>query len=230
MTYERLQKVMANRGMASRRESEEYIRSGYVWVNGVQVTEMGLRVDPAQTRIELRLPHTISYTTIAFYKPRGVVSNLPQNGETEIRDWLPDQYKELSCVGRLDKDSEGLILLTNDGVLSRHLLTGYHEREYIVRVDQPFTKGMEERLVGGVTILGEAIRPIVINPVGSHSFHIILTEGKNQHIRRLCAKVGLHVVQLKRIRIGSIVLGGLEKGSYREVPPHAFDWLISTPS
>lgn len=229
MSLERLQKVMANRGMASRRESEAYIQAGYVWVNGVQVTELGTRVDPVHTRIELRLPDTISYTTIAFNKPRGVVSNLPQYGETEIRDCLPDLLQSLSCVGRLDKDSEGLILLTNDGVLSRHLLTGYHEREYIVRVDQPFTKGMQERLEGGVQILGEAIRPIIIHPVGTHSFHIILTEGKNQHIRRLCAKVGLHVVQLKRIRIGSIVLGALEKGAYREVPPHAFDWLFLPP-
>ncbi|NDD66887.1 rRNA pseudouridine synthase [bacterium] len=226
--FQRLQKVMSQRGMASRRQAETYIEAGYVWVNDQPVTQLGCMVDPYYDRIVLRLPPHIQYQAIAFHKPKGMVTHSPQPNETEIKDVLPPSYRALSPVGRLDKASEGLIILTNDGRLSRQLLTGRHEREYIVRVNREFTTGMQDRLLEGVSILGAPTLPIVIHPVGPTAFHITLTEGRHHHIRRLCHKVGLSVVQLKRIRIGGILLGDLVKGHCRDLWPDEFDWVYPT--
>ena len=226
--FQRLQKVMSQRGMASRRQAETYIEAGYVWVNDQPVTQLGCMVDPYYDRIALRLPPHIQYQAIAFHKPKGMVTHSPQPNETEIKDVLPPSYRALSPVGRLDKASEGLIILTNDGRLSRQLLTGRHEREYIVRVNREFTTGMQDRLLEAVSILGAPTLPIVIHPVGPTAFHITLTEGRHHHIRRLCHKVGLSVVQLKRIRIGGILLGDLVKGHCRDLWPDEFDWVYPT--
>lgn len=219
---------MSQRGMASRRQAEAYIAAGYVWVNDEPVTQLGRLVDPYYDAITLRLPPHVRYQAIAFHKPKGMVTHSPQPNETEIKDALPPNLQSLSPVGRLDKASEGLIILTNDGRLSKHLLTGRHEREYIVRVNREFTAGMQDRLLEGVSILGSPTLPIELRLVGPTAFHIILTEGRHHHIRRLCHKVGVSVVQLKRIRIGTILLGDLPKGQCRDLWPEDFDWVYPT--
>jgi len=217
----RLQKYLSMQGILSRRKAEECIQKGWIKVNGKVVTQMGTTVIPGVDVVEVSEKVTDmknSFTTIVYYKPMGVVTNLPQKGETEIRDLLPLQYKALSPVGRLDKESEGLIILTNDGILAKKLLSPNfpHEREYHVWIDVPFLASHMDRLMEGVVILGEHTKPVLIERISEFCYKFILTEGKNRQIRRMCKLVGRNVVQLKRVRFGNLAVN-LREGQYQEV-------------
>ncbi len=208
----RLQKYLSQEGILSRRKAEECIEKGWIKVNGEVVTQMGVLVLPGVDVVEvLDAVNEMrnSYTTLMYYKPRGVVTNLPQKGETEIRDLLPMQYKKLSPVGRLDKESEGLIVLTDDGVLAKQLLDPNcpHEREYHVTVDVPLIQSQMDRLMDGVIVLGEKTKPMQIERISEDVYRFTMLEGKNRQIRRMLMLVGREVEQLKRVRIGKLRLG-----------------------
>ena len=138
---------MAQKGLCSRREAERHIENGRVKVNGQQVTVSGTPVDPENDLIELDLA-SVKHTTIAFHKPRGIMSNCPQPGQKEIRDLLPKHLRDLSTIGRLDRDSEGIILLTNDGRVAKYYLAAEkpHERSYHVWIDAPLHIGQKNDL------------------------------------------------------------------------------------
>lgn len=214
----RIQKYLSSLNLLSRRETEAYILKGWIQVNGKVVTELGTKIDPNVDEVTL-MPEgqaaLKSYTYIAFFKPVGIVSNCPVEGERQITDILPPEFSHLSTIGRLDKDSEGLILLTDDGLFAKAALGSAHEREYLVRVNGNFTPSMAERLEEGVYILGAETRPVRIKRLDDQCFLMEMTEGKNRQIRRMIQKVGLHVVRLKRLRFGNVRLGDLQKGEYR---------------
>lgn len=218
----RIQKYLSARGICSRRKAEEFVQNGWVRVNGQIIKEPGLKINPDTDHIEL-LPQAQSerqaMRCIAFHKPRGVVTNLPHPGETEIRNLLPRQLSELHPVGRLDKESEGLILLTDDGILARNILQSIppHEREYHVWIDGTLTDEMKHKIETGLPMMGTTTLPCTVKRLGANQFSITLTEGKNRQIRRMCQKVGVEVIRLKRIRIGTIMLGDITPRNYRNL-------------
>ena len=228
---QRLQKYLASQNLASRRVAETYIQAGYVWVNGECVTQLGTQVDPDFDQIELKLPKPIITTTIAFNKPRGIMSNCVQPGEKEILDLLPRAYQNLHTIGRLDKDSEGLILLTDDGVLAKHILATEHPhtREYLVWVNDPLTEEMQEQLESGILLFGTATKKLQIKCYTDTYFKMTLKEGKNRQIRRMLLQVGLIVLRLKRISFGPISLEALPKGEFRCLSQEECEALAERP-
>ena len=218
----RIQKYLSQQGVLSRRQAEAYLQKGWISVNGEVVTELGTKIDPKVDVVTLHddaQKAREDMCTIAFHKPRGVVTNCPQEGETEIRDLLPQSYQHLHAIGRLDKDSEGLILMTSDGVFAKQCLDPKkgHEREYEVWVSKLFSDSMKEEMETGLYILGKQTLPTQIQIVGSRRFLMVMREGKNRQIRRMVQQVGNGVVRLKRIRFGSVLLGGLASGSFRRI-------------
>lgn len=214
----------------SRRQADVAIAKGWIKVNGETVTTLGTKINPdtdlVETSDELQ-EFRDHRTTIMFHKPPGIVTVNPQVGEKEIKDLLPPEYKSLAPVGRLDKDSEGLILLTNDGVLSKKLLQGTppHEREYEVEVNKTLTSEMIHQIEEGMFIQGRLTLPIKISLAGLNIYHFILREGRNRQIRRMIQKVGSGVQRLKRIRFGSLKLKSLEPGQYKELTRPQIDQI-----
>ncbi len=214
----RIQKHLSAQNILSRRKTEEYLQKGWIKVNGEVVTQLGYLIDPETDVITLGEPileKKAAYTYLAFNKPRGIVSNCPDPSETEIRDLLPPRYRHLSTIGRLDKESEGLILLTDDGIFAKHLLTHPHEREYLVGVNAEFTQEMAATLEAGVVIESYQTLPVQIKILEPNCFMIRMKEGKNRQIRRMVRTVGLTVTRLKRFRFGTVRLDRLEKGTFR---------------
>jgi pseudouridine synthase len=218
----RLQKYMASKGIASRRKSEEYIAAGLVKVNKKTVTEMGFLVDPEKDLVEYdgaqlkKEEEKLIY--YALNKPLGFVSAAQKTKcEKNIVTDLVPKAPRVFPVGRLDKETTGLIILTNDGRLTFNLThpSKEHEKEYIVKVKPAISDTALDKLRKGVPILGQETRPCLVERLSKSSFKITLTEGKNRHIRRICRKVGSEVVDLKRIRIGSFYLEGIKEGSYK---------------
>lgn len=214
----RLQKYLASCGVASRRKAEELIRAGKVAVNGQVVTEMGTKVDPARDRVEMggsvvRLLEKKVY--LKLNKPRGYISSCrSERGERTVLDLVKDVKERLYPVGRLDLESEGLILLTNDGELANKLMHPRyeHEKEYLVSLQSPVSSHQLLELQRGIVIDGEKTLPARIFLEGHKQFRIILKEGKKRQIRRMVEAVGNKVVKLQRTRIGNIRLGDLPMG------------------
>lgn len=216
----RLQKYCSEQGLASRRKAEEFIAKGWVKVNGQVVTELGTKVDPALDKIELdhrAKQHQEEFYYILLNKPVGYVTNLPKNGEKQATDLLPPQLRQVHPVGRLDKDSEGLLLLTNDGVVAHRLSSPKfeHEKEYEVTVDQPISLEVLAKYRQGVIILGAKTKPVQVKKLFGTTYSFILREGKNRQIRRMLNKFDYQVLKLKRIRIARLQLGSLNVGQYR---------------
>lgn len=225
----RLQKFLADLGLASRRKAEEFIKAGLVKVNGVVVTEMGTKIDPAVDDIAVEdavKQHKKKALLLAFNKPRGIVTNLPQKGEKDIKSILPQKLKGCTPIGRLDKDSEGLILLTDNGALAREILHSIppHERDYLVWTNAPISEAGFEQLRKGVQILGEQTLPCEIRAYTPKYFKMTLVEGRNRQIRRMVQSVGSQVVKLIRIRFGYISLGELKPGEFQKV-----EWVEPRP-
>jgi 23S rRNA pseudouridine2604 synthase len=219
MTSIKLQKYLSEQQILSRRKAETAILEGLIKVNGKTAT-LGMRVDPSRDKVEISpiiYEEKRKFCYMVFHKPPGVVTNLPQEGETQITDLLPAKYQKLNSVGRLDKDSEGLILLTDDGIFAKKLLNNDapHVREYLVWVNEPMTSSMARTLEKGVVILATYTKPTKVTLLGEKYFKINLYEGKNRQIRRMVQTLGLFVVRLKRIRFGSILLGDIPRGQYR---------------
>lgn len=216
----RLNKYLSTQGICSRREADRLIDEGKVMING-QVATMGEKVDGTEEIIcdgRLVSHAEEEKVVLAMNKPMGVVCSSKE--KDNIIDYL--KYpKRVYPVGRLDKDSTGLILLTNDGELMNEILKArnYHEKEYEVRVSKRITADFIRGMSQGVWLeeLGAKTRPCKVKKVDAYTFRIILTQGLNRQIRRMCAYFDYRVVTLKRIRIMNIELGDLAVGEWREI-------------
>jgi len=216
----RLNKFLSESGICSRREADRLIESGEVLVDGKRA-EMGMKIRPGQ-RIVCRgklVEGRDRPVLLAVHKPRGIVCTTSDKDRAENIVEFLDYPIRIYPVGRLDKDSEGLILMTNQGELSDQILRARngHEKEYEVTVDRPVTAEFIRRMGKGVPILDTVTRPCRVEKTGDCSFRIILTQGLNRQIRRMCEALGWKVKTLRRIRIMNITLGNLKSGAYREV-------------
>lgn len=218
---ERLQKILSTRGICSRRKAEEFIRDGLVKVNG-KVAELGQKADPDVDKVEVDGRVIESRKDLLYYlmnKPVGVVTeNIARSGT--VRNLLPKKLQgKIFPVGRLDKDSSGLLLFTNDGALAYRLTHPkfYHEKEYEVRVEKPITDGALKKLESGLKILGKKTKPAKIKRISGRRFAITLTEGRNRQIRRMCQKVGMPVKELKRVRIVNLRDMDMKEGKVRKL-------------
>lgn len=214
----RLNKYLSDSGVCSRREADRLIESGSVKVDGVRAV-MGMKIFPNQTVIvkgKKIVPRAVK-VLLAYNKPRGVVcTSEKRKGVRNIEQAV--NYKDrVYPIGRLDKESEGLILLTNNGDIVNRILRGSnnHDKEYIVKVDREITEDFLKRMSEGVHILDTVTKPCKVSRIGKYTFRIILTQGLNRQIRRMCEVFSYKVVELRRVRIMNIELGGLKVGEYR---------------
>lgn len=215
----RINKYLGDAGVCSRREADKWIEQGKVTIDGT-VARMGSRVFPGQKVIfnGKELKKQEEQVLLAFYKPVGIVCTTDTREPDNVIDFL-NYGKRIYPIGRLDKDSEGLLLLTNDGdIVNKILRAGnHHEKEYLVTVNKPLTPEFLKGMAGGVPILDTVTKPCVIEQTGKCSFKIILTQGLNRQIRRMCEYFDYRVVALKRVRIMHIQLGHLKPGTYRNL-------------
>jgi len=233
MSSMRLQKFLSTAGFCSRRKGEEYITKGSVKVNGKVVTQLGTKVDPQTDRVEvdgktIAIEQDLIY--LALNKPPGFVTSCDQADENVVLD-LIDIPERVYPVGRLDKDSTGLLILTNDGRLHHRLShpSFDHEKEYDVTVAKPIPAGALKALAKGMPMMGAKTRPAEVKRMSARRFRMVLKEGKNRQIRRMARKVGHQVSRLKRIRVANIKLGRLPQGSWRHLTDrekeHLLAWL-----
>lgn len=221
MSGMRLQKFLSTAGICSRRKGEELISSGKVRVNGKIVTELGAKVDPDVDFIEVDGQTAAvrkKYIYIALNKPKEYVTSCKHPGERIVLE-LVDIPERIYPIGRLDKDSTGLLLLTNDGRMHYQLThpSFDHEKEYEVTVAQPITDGALRKMAEGVPMMAGKTRPSRIQRLSARRFRIVLKEGKNRQIRRMVRKMGNQVTGLHRIRVAEIRLGGLAPGDWRHL-------------
>ncbi len=213
----RINAYLANLGLCSRREADVFIARGLVTINGKKA-KLGDKVNPGD-KVELNDKRPEPKYYVAYHKPVGVVTHSPVDDEVEISDLYKFKTR-LSPVGRLDKNSHGLIILTNDGRVVKHLLSPeeHKEKEYMVRVDEHITPSFLRRMAEGMPLEdGEKTKPAKTQMISDKSFRIILTEGKHHQIRRMCAISGYRVLELCRTRIMDIRLGSLKSGEGREL-------------
>ncbi len=210
----RINKYMAEAGLCTRREADRYIAEGLVYINGVKA-KLGDQVNEGD-RIETELPER-NYRYFAYNKPRGIVTHSPVAGQQGITDIAGLQ--SVAPMGRLDKDSHGLIILTDDGRITEKLLgpEANKEKEYTVMTKEHIPPSLKKRMEQGVDIEGYMTKPSVVKILGDKKFSIILTEGKKHQIRRMCAAWGYTVADLKRIRVMNIKLGTLQPGQFRTI-------------
>ena len=217
----RLNKYISEAGECSRRTADKYIEDGRVRING-EIALMGQRVFPSDvvTLNGKKLVINNNRIILAYNKPIGLTCTADQRDETNIFRHI-DYPIRLHYVGRLDKDSQGLLLLTNDGDLSNKIQKSVnnHEKEYRVRVNKPITEDFLARMSDGVPILDTITKKCRVKKLDSHSFTIILTQGLNRQIRRMCEALDYRVVNLKRTRVINIRLGNLRPGEYRRLTP-----------
>ncbi len=216
---ERLQKILSAAGVCSRRQAEEYLLQGRVRVNG-RVAGLGDKADPERDTVtfdgaDVIKPDTLTY--IMLHKPRGTVTTLSDDkGRPTVAHLVADCPVRVWPVGRLDWDSEGLLLLTNDGGLTNRLLHPSHEveKEYIVTVQGDVDAALPI-LEGPMELDGVPLSPARVKVLGQNRLSIVIHEGKNRQVRRMCALAGLEVLRLKRVREGGLTLGDLPKGQWR---------------
>ena len=217
----RINKFFTRHGICSRREADRLIEAGRVTINQ-RIAKIGDQVGPRDViaRDGQVIPWGTEPIYIKYHKPVGVTTtseaHVPRNIIREI-----GHPERIFPIGRLDKDSSGLILLTNDGdIVNEILRTEFgHEREYEVTVDRPFDQAVLDRLAGGVVILGSKTKPCRVERLGPKRFKIVLTEGRNRQIRRMCRTVGYRVMTLHRVRIMHITLAGLPSGAWKPLSP-----------
>ncbi|WP_053975698.1 23S rRNA pseudouridine(2604) synthase RluF [Mangrovimonas xylaniphaga] len=224
----RLNKYLSEVGYCSRREADKLIDAGRVTING-KVPEMGTKVAPTdQVHVDGKLVANTkeSFVYLAFNKPVGIVCTTDTRVEKDnIIDFI-NYPKRIFPIGRLDKPSEGLILLTDDGDIVNKILraSNNHEKEYIVTVDKPISQTFIERMSNGVPILDQVTRKCKVEKLGKYEFKIVLTQGLNRQIRRMCEYLGYEVQTLKRVRIMNINLD-VPLGAYRELTKEEMNGL-----
>ena len=215
----RINKFFTEQGICSRREADRMVESGVITING-RVAKLGDQVESSDViaREGQVLPWGRAPLYIKYHKPVGVTttseSHVPRNIIAEI-----GHPERIFPIGRLDKDSSGLILLTNDGDIVNEILRAEfgHEREYLVQVDRPFDQAFLDHMEKGVVILGNRTKPCRMSRVGRDRFRIVLIEGRNRQIRRMCQVLGYRVIMLHRTRIMHITLNGLGTGGWKEL-------------
>ena len=215
----RLNKYIAESGYCSRREADRLIAEGRVKLDG-KTGALGDRVTSGMRVLVDGQPigGRSACVYIALNKPRGIVCTADPREPMNVIDYV-DYPTRIFPVGRLDKDSEGLLLLTSDGEIVNRLLraAGGHEKEYEVTVDKPLTSEFMEKMVSGVPILDTVTLPCRLRRTGERSFNLVLTQGLNRQIRRMCEYLGYTVQRLRRVRINSLRLGALKPGQWREL-------------
>ena len=213
----RLNKFIAETGVCSRREADKWIEAGRVACNGATAT-LGTQVNEGdEVRIDGKLIGAKKRQIyIALNKPIGIICTTEPDIKDNIIEFVGHRER-IFPIGRLDKDSEGLILLTNDGDIVNEILRSEnnHEKEYMVTVDRAITDLALKMLAGGVKIMGQTTKPSKVSRLGQNAFRIILTQGLNRQIRRMCSALGYKVQRLKRVRIMNVKLGNLESGKWR---------------
>ena len=229
----RINKYIANAGVCSRRDADKLVESGKVTVNGCVATP-GISVTSKDTvcvngKVIKKADDKV---VLAFYKPVGITcTERDKFAEKTILEYVKYPVR-VTYAGRLDKESEGLILLTNDGDLIQALMKGSHEheKEYVVKTDKEITPVFLEKMSQGIYLreLDRTTRPCQVTQVGKNTFKIILTQGLNRQIRRMCKELGYTVKSLKRIRIEKITIDGLKIGQYRELTEREKENLYET--
>ena len=213
----RLNKFLSEAGVCSRREADRLIEAGRVTVDGKKA-ETGMKITPGQeVRVDQKLVKPEEeMIVLAVNKPRGIVCTEEKREPDNIIRFL-NYPTRITYAGRLDKDSEGLLLMTNNGdIINKMMRAGnYHEKEYLVTVDKPVTEEFLQHMARGVPILDTVTRPCQVKKEGKKTFRIVLTQGLNRQIRRMCEALCYKVVTLKRVRIMQIRLGDLKPGQYR---------------
>lgn len=223
----RINKFLSEAGFCSRREADSLIQAGRVTVDGHRAEPGEKITEHAQVLVDGKPVQKVEEKVLLlFYKPRGVVcSTKQQRQEMTVTEYL-DYPVRIYPVGRLDKESEGLLLLTNQGDLVNKIMRAgnYHEKEYLVTVDRPVDDSFVKKMSSGVPILDTVTRPCFVEKTGKKSFRIILTQGLNRQIRRMCEYLGYQVLTLKRVRIMELTLDGLKEGQYRDAT--AEEWKM----
>lgn len=227
----RINKYLSEAGVCSRREADRQVELGNVSIDG-KTAETGARVLEGQTVCYCGKPISKEQEMIllAFHKPVGIVCTAEKREKNNVIDYL--KYpKRIYPVGRLDKDSEGLLLMTNNGEIVNKIMRAgnRHEKEYLVTVNKPVTDSFIRGMAGGVPLveLGTQTRKCKVEKTGKRQFRIILTQGLNRQIRRMCEYFGYRVVKLVRVRIMNIKLGNLPVGKYRDLTHQEWEGLLA---
>ncbi|MGL5259158.1 MAG: pseudouridine synthase [Lachnospiraceae bacterium] len=218
----RINKYLADCGVCSRREADVLVEQKKVLVNG-EIAQNGTRVtnkDIVKVHGKL-VGQQEEKVVLAFYKPRGVVCTSKDKHATKVIKDVLKYPVRLTYAGRLDKESEGLLLMTNDGMLIKNLMTGshYHEKEYLVKVNKEIDEKFLDAMKRGIYLkeLDCTTRACEVEYIGKYSFRIVLTQGLNRQIRRMCDALTYSVVELKRVRVANITLNRLKRGEYRKI-------------
>ena len=231
----RIQKYLSEQKILSRREAEEYMKNGLIACNGEIVRDLGRQIDPTKDVIKVLQPPHIApekrKITIAVYKPRGIVSSKVKSEGKTIFELLP-QFAHLNTVGRLDKESEGLLLLSNDGTVTAAVTSNEHiiEKEYIVTVREKIEPWKLRKMEEGMVLEDGPTLPTKTKRIDHHTFTIILKEGRTHQIRRMAAAVHLTITNLVRTRIGGSKLGSMKPGAHRVVTLKEIQALKNTTS
>lgn len=220
---QRLNKYISDSGFCSRRDADKLIEQKRVTING-QLPQLGTRVLPGDTvvvdgkRIRSVPQNKSDRVYIAYHKPVGITCTTERQVKGNIIQAVGHK-KRIFPIGRLDKDSEGLIFLTSDGDIVNKILRAEnaHEKEYVVTVDKPLSRQFAQQMAKGVPVLGKITKPCVVRVQSRFVFRIILTQGLNRQIRRMCEHFGYEVTKLKRVRIMSVSLTGLKPGQWRDL-------------
>ena len=224
----RINKYLSEAGVCSRREADRLIAEGRVTVEGLKA-ETGMKVTPeSRILVDGKLVKKPSAPVlIAVYKPPGVVTTSAEDEPNNIVTYV-GWPERIYPIGRLDKDSEGLILMTNQGDLAESIAhaRGRHEKEYLVTVDRAIDRAFVEKMSSGVRILNTTTRPCTVEKVSRFRFRIILTQGLNRQIRRMCEALGYRVTELVRVRVMNISLNGLEIGHWRRIEGEEYEELL----
>jgi 23S rRNA pseudouridine2604 synthase len=216
----RINKYLAEKKLSSRKEADRMIEQGQVHLNG-RKAKLGAMVNENDEVQILKTDTKKEY--LAYYKGRGIITHSPASGEVDIKTRLKKDYslEHVSPVGRLDKDSEGLMILSNDGRITGPLLNpeAEHEKEYEVEVDKAVNNYFKSRMEKGLKIERYKTKPtkVILNNRNNKKFNLTLTEGKKHQIRRMCAALGFQVQSLKRVRIMNIKLGNLKPNQFRKI-------------
>lgn len=223
----RLNKYLSESGVCSRREADKLIESGRVTVDGVRA-QTGMKVTPGQdVRVgKQRVGRTEEMVVLAVNKPRGIVCTEERRERKSIVRFLNYPVR-VTYIGRLDKDSRGLLLMTNNGdIINKMMRAGNrHEKEYKVTVDKEITDAFVRQMSQGVAILDTVTRPCEVQKLGKYTFSIVLTQGLNRQIRRMCEALGYEVRDLLRVRVMNIELKGLKEGEYRKLTDEELNGL-----
>ena len=226
----RINKFLSEAGVCSRREADRQVELGNITIDGI-VAETGARVLPGQSVLfqGKKVLKEEEMILIAFHKPVGIVCTAEKREKNNVIDYI-NYPKRIYPVGRLDKDSEGLLLLTNQGDLVNKIMRAgnMHEKEYLVTVNKPVTESFLRGMAGGVPLveLNATTRRCFVERIGKREFRIILTQGLNRQIRRMCEYFGYRVEKLVRVRIMNIELGSLKSGTYRNVTEEEYHELL----